>query len=90
MEKKKNRLLYDIAERAVWTYLQAFTGLLIASGLGAEGLIDLSLVEKASVAAITPVLAVIKGFAASQIGAPDSASTLPADVDPPQDGPHLP
>lgn len=72
-----SKLLKDVAERAVWTYLEAFVTLLVASGMfGVGGVVDLSVLAKLAVAAIAPVLAVIKGFVASKIGNPDSASTV--------------
>lgn len=75
------RLIADIAERAFWTYVQAFATLLIASGIAVDGFVDLSLVAKAAVAAIAPVLSVVKGVAASQVGAKGTASSLPAHLD---------
>jgi hypothetical protein len=67
----------DVLERAACTFAQAFLAVLIATNLAVD---DPSVWRAAAVAG---ALAVIKGFAAGLAGAPDSASLLPARVDPP-------
>jgi hypothetical protein len=77
----KRSLILDIAERTVWTYSQSYLGLWIASGVGISAIADLSMADKALVSVLPAILAVVKGLAASRVGATDSAATLPADVD---------
>ncbi|WP_236244212.1 hypothetical protein [Streptomyces sp. CC210A] len=74
------KLLADIAERAVLTYIEAFLGLLLASGT--TNVITLSAFESAAVAAIPAGLAVFKGAVGSILGRPGTASWLPARTDP--------
>ncbi|MFL4903853.1 hypothetical protein ACJ6WF_11860 [Streptomyces sp. MMS24-I2-30] len=66
------KLLTDLAERTIATYLEAFLGLLLASGV-----IDLSAAKAAAVAAIPAGLAVVKGALSSRIGSSSSAAALP-------------
>lgn len=66
----------DLLERALSTFAQAFLGAYAV--VGAE--------KAAAAAGIAAGIAILKGLAASQVGAPDSASLLPADVDPPAEG----
>lgn len=74
----KPKYLLDLLERAVWTYLEAFVGLLIAGGVfSAAGVVDIGAAEAAAVAAVPTALAVIKGGFAKLIGNNDSASTAP-------------
>ncbi|MEU8619772.1 hypothetical protein [Streptomyces sp. NPDC048623] len=74
------KLLADIAERAVLTYIEAFLGLLLASGT--TNLVTLSALESAAVAAIPAGLAVVKGAIGSLLGRIGTASWLPAKSDP--------
>ncbi|MFI5688617.1 hypothetical protein [Streptomyces sp. NPDC051636] len=74
------RLFADIAERAVLTYVEAFLGLLLASGT--INLITLSALESAAIAAIPAGLAVVKGAVGSLLGRAGTASWLPARSDP--------
>ena len=64
-------LAQDIAERATATYVQTFIGLLI---VGWTDTIDLAVIQTAAVAAVPAALSVIKGYAASLTGDPDSAA----------------
>lgn len=66
----------DLLERALSTFAQAFLAALVVTGWSVDSLI---------VGGTAAGLAVLKGLAASQVGAHDSASLLPADVDPPTD-----
>jgi hypothetical protein len=71
--------LLDIGERALATFLQTFVGIALGSGL-AFG--DPQVLKSAAIAA---GIAAVKGAAAGLVGASDSASLLPARVDPPVD-----
>ena len=68
------RFIRDIAERVLSTYVQAFLGLLLASGFGVDGVLDLSLVVKAGVAALPAALSLVKGLLARTVGDKESAS----------------
>jgi hypothetical protein len=74
------RLLADIAERTLLTYIEAFLGLLLASGT--TNVITLSALESAAIAAIPAGLAVVKGAVGSLLGRAGTASWLPAKSDP--------
>ena len=74
------KLLADIAERAVLTYVEAFLGLLLASGT--TNVVNLSALESAAIAAIPAGLAVVKGAVGSLLGRPGTASWLPTRSDP--------
>ena len=76
----------DLLERTIWTFIQSFAATLIASGLDiATPITNLSIGEKASVAAVAGGVAVLKALVVNQLPwtAQNSASTLPAEVDPP-------
>ncbi|GAA2656677.1 hypothetical protein [Streptomyces vastus] len=75
-----SKLVADIAERTVLTYVEAFLGLLLASGT--TNLITLSALESAAIAAIPAGLAVLKGAVGSLLGRAGTASWLPARTDP--------
>ena len=62
------RLYIDMIERAGWTALQAF--------LAVWAIGDVDSFKSATIAALAAGFSVIKGFAASRIGDPDSAATL--------------
>ncbi|MCA1571947.1 MAG: holin [Chloroflexi bacterium] len=68
------RYIRDLAERVISTYAQAFLGLLLASGFGVDGVLDLSIAVKAAVAAIPAALSVLKGLLARSVGDKESAS----------------
>ncbi|WP_431993311.1 holin [Streptomyces albogriseolus] len=74
------KLLVDIAERAVLTYVEAFLGLLLAAGT--TDVVTLSALESAAIAAIPAGLAVVKGAVGSLLGRSGTASWLPAESDP--------
>lgn len=69
------KLLLDILERTLWTYVQAFLGMLLASSV-----LDVSTLKLAAVAALPAALAVVKGFAASRIGDPETAAIPPVNA----------
>ncbi|MGC9539968.1 hypothetical protein [Streptomyces sp. UG1] len=74
------KLLADIAERAVLTYVEAFLGLLLASET--TDVLTLSALESAAIAAIPAGLAVVKGAIGSLLGRAGTASWLSARTDP--------
>ncbi|MGI5401952.1 holin [Streptomyces sp. CA-135486] len=74
------KLLADITERAVLTYVEAFLGILLAAGT--TNVITLSAFESAGIAAIPAGLAVVKGAVGSLLGRSGTASWLPAKSDP--------
>ena len=68
------RFLRDLVERVISTYVQTFLGLLLASGFAVDGVVDLSLVVKAAVAALPAALSLVKGLVARSVGDKESAS----------------
>ena len=69
-----SRYIRDLVERVLATYVQTFLGLLLASGFAVDGVVDLSLVVKAAVAAIPAALSLVKGIVARAVGDKESAS----------------
>jgi hypothetical protein len=68
----------DLAERVAWTFLQAFGATLVASGgLDMTGVTDMSIWQKAMLAGVAGVLALVKGLVAKQVGDKTSAALLP-------------
>jgi len=74
------KLLADIAERTVLTYIEAFLGLLLA--VGTTNIVNLSTLESAAIAAIPAGLTVAKGAVGTLLGRAGTASWLPARTDP--------
>jgi hypothetical protein len=65
----------DVAERVGWTFVQAFVAAMIASGgFDMAGVVDMSIWQKAGMAAVAAVLALVKGVAATWVGDRNSAS----------------
>ena len=60
--------LTDLAHRTLWTFIQTFTGVLVASGLFD---LDLGLLHAAAAAAIADVLVVVKEYARHQLDTTD-------------------
>lgn len=58
-------LVRDVAERAVWTFVQAFLGAFVVT--------DLSTAKTAALAGLAAAIAVVKGFVASQVGEQNAA-----------------
>jgi hypothetical protein len=54
----------DLAHRAIWTFLQTFTGVLVAAGLFD---LEVGLLHAAAAAAIADVLVVVKEYARTQL-----------------------
>jgi len=76
--KKK---LYDIAERAAWTFVQTFLAVVIAGQIWAS--VDkVADAKKAAAAALAAAFSVVKGLVATKFGNTDTASSLPAAADP--------
>lgn len=80
------KLVVDLLERTVFTWLEAFVGLLAVANVfdttQAGHLIGvLSAVQVAAVSALPAALAVLKGGLAALGGNRDSAAALPASID---------
>ena len=60
--------LTDLAHRTLWTFIQTFTGVFVASGLFD---LDLGLLHAAAAAAIADVLVVVKEYARHQLDTTD-------------------
>lgn len=58
-------LVRDVAERAAWTFAQAFLGAFVVT--------DLSTAKTAALAGLAAAIAVVKGFVASQVGEQNAA-----------------
>lgn len=72
----------DIVERVSWTFLQAFGAQLVASGFfTVDGVVDLSILQKAGIAGVAAVLSLIKGLVAVNVGSKETAATLPESLD---------
>jgi hypothetical protein len=56
--------LTDLGHRTLWTFVQTFTGVLVAAGLFD---LELGLIHAAAAAAIADVLVVIKEYARKQL-----------------------
>jgi hypothetical protein len=54
----------DLAHRTLWTFIQTFTGVLVASGLFD---LEVGLLHAAAAAAIADVLVVVKEYARTQL-----------------------
>jgi hypothetical protein len=57
--------LTDLSHRTLWTFVQTFTGVLVASGLFD---LKVGLLHAAAAAAIADVLVVVKEYARTQLG----------------------
>lgn len=66
--------LRDTAERAFFTFVEAFVGLLIADASNMVGDLSMSVLEHAAVSAGVAALAVVKGALASRRGGMSPAS----------------
>lgn len=74
------RFVADLAERVVWTFLQAYFGFWLATGAGWDTLFTLDGLKVALTAA---ALVVATTVVRKPIGNPDSASVLPPEAQPP-------
>lgn len=77
------RFLLDLLERSVATFVQTFAGTLVGDGLLNNVHIPWS--AKLAIAGTAGLGSVLKSLAATQLGASDSASVLPASLDPPSE-----
>ncbi|MCF1592370.1 MULTISPECIES: holin [Streptomyces] len=80
MPQSARKALADVAERTVLTYVEAFLGLLLAGAV--TDIVDLSVLQTASVAALPAALTVVKGAIGTRLGQIGTASWLPAKSDP--------
>jgi hypothetical protein len=60
--------LYDVAERAIWTFIQAFLAVYVVG--------DMASTKTAAVAGAAAVLSVIKGYVATKAKPETGAATL--------------
>lgn len=67
------RLILDIVERVGWTFIEGATSTLILADF-----LEVDTWKAAVVGGLAAVLAFVKGLAASKVGSPISAATLPA------------
>lgn len=77
----KKTFLPDLVERVVFTYLESFLGLVIASAFVDSGKLNMGAVTAAAVSALPAALSLLKGLIASQIGDTGTAAALPAAQD---------
>lgn len=84
------RFWADVLERVARTFAVAFLGIYVTAWVEVGGsrasdvLTDLSLLDKAAGAGIIAAGTLVLSLLAKPVGAQDSASFLPSDVDPPQ------
>lgn len=82
--KLNSSQLADILERAIWTFVQTFAGVLLASNV-----LDLVVIQSAAqialTASIASLLSLLKNLASTQLGL-GSASTLPRHLEPEPNG----
>lgn len=83
MTADRRRFYSDLLERVVWTALQAFLAAVVVDNMGA-GLDDGDLFKTAGIAAL---ISAAKCLLATQIGAPNTAATLPEEDDTPRGDP---
>jgi hypothetical protein len=76
------RWLADTGERAGRTFLQGYFAVWLAFGAGFDTLFTL---DNLKAGVVATALSVAMSMGAKKAGANDSASLLPASVDPPQD-----
>lgn len=72
----KKRLIYDMAERVIWTFIQGTSSTLLLSGF-----LGISAWKAGVIGGGAAVLAMVKGVAAVHVGNPATAATLPATVE---------
>lgn len=83
MNPDLRRWALDTAERSLKTFAQAYFAVWIA--VGGAAFDTLFTRDNLEAGVVGLALAVATAVGAKQVGAPDSASLLPADTDPPQD-----
>jgi len=72
MTQARKLYLIDLAERVIWTFVEAFVGVLL---LSAADMFSLTVVKSAVAAGVIAVLSLLKGLGAKAIGDSNSAST---------------
>jgi len=82
MSSDTKRFLADSGERLGKTFLQGFLAVVTLDQF--SNVFDPSFKFLLGTAAMAGVYSVLMSVASKQVGAPDSASVLPAGVDPPQ------
>ncbi len=82
MSADNRRFLVDAAERLGKTFLQGFLAAVTLDQF--SNAFDPSFKFLIGTAGMAGIYSVLMSLASKQVGAPDSASALPADVDPPQ------
>lgn len=84
---KRSTFYLDLLERTLWSFVQGFAGGYVGV-LFVDSLNDLPTSARLATAAGTGIVAVMKGLVVNQLPwtATNSASTLPAEVDPPANG----
>lgn len=71
--------LVDLASRTLWTFVQAFVGLLIAAGLDTTSQLgDLGLVDAAAASGIAAALTVLSGYARKRVAGPPGDDAIEA------------
>lgn len=71
-----NHFIKDLVERTLATYLEVFLGLVIVDAFS-DGVVDITVIQTAAVAALPAALAVIKAYVARFRGDENSASLDP-------------
>lgn len=64
-------ILLDISERVVWTFIQAFSGVMTGAQVFAW---DVPLWQQAAASGMAAIFSTLKGVAASRLGKMDTAS----------------
>jgi hypothetical protein len=82
MSGNTKRFLIDTGERTARTFVQGFLGAVTLDAF--SGAFNPTWFQNMGLGAMAGVYAILVAFAGKRTGAPDSASLLPADVDPPQ------
>jgi len=54
----------DMLERAIWTFIEGFAGVLVTSSV-----LDVTVIEAAALAGIMAVVSLVKSIAVSKVGA---------------------
>jgi len=72
MTQARRLYLIDLAERVLWTFVEAFVGVLL---LSAADMFTLTVLKSALAAGVIAVLSLLKGLGAKAVGDRNSAST---------------
>lgn len=90
MNQRLKQFWYDTGERAVWTFVQTFLAFILAAEIW-NAVDKVSLVKQAAAAGIAACLSILKSVVIGKnVGAKDTASTLPAAKDPAAPPPNPP